>query len=251
MHELIKHEIMDQLATASGYVSANMPVTLSTDEVYEALVGEEHVLKLFHDASQYLPVADLSKHVDIKFDGMNIQAFIRLDTTKKWRHFLMPCYTPKINSESKLGQQLAVPVKVMTEWRDLRYLTQRIMNTYEDARLTSFFMPWLKTLDLAHVLGRVDGGKTEKRIAEREIRIIKERPVPPNFPSLTAPINDLCKAGNRLFGQYRMLQASMTSEKRLRNHQSPINVFIGSEAPRNHWVNIEFEEIRKDWQWRA
>jgi hypothetical protein len=250
MNPIVKQFILGQIDNAAQYVCANMPIDITSDEAYETLIGEAHVLDLFAKAAKYMAPADCIKYMPVEYCGQELRLLLRFKPTPKYNSYLWPIYPLQVNSESKLGRELALGVQVMTDWAKLRYVTAYVMNTWERADIASFFCSWLRSMDFDSINASGNLKAANLKSVMREIKIIKDRKLPSCFPSLTQGVRDICLSGNRLFGQYRMIHSTTDNTRFRENEAIPVSVARPQEIKMDEWLTTELEEIRSDWMFK-
>ena len=244
MQPKLKEAVKGMIDSASAFVLAHTGCSMSDEQVYEELIGEPHVLAAFRNAVQYLPKADFSRYVDIDYAGRDVRVCLRFNATARYPTYFIPSYKLRVPEGSKLHSELALGVKVATEWQKLHYVTHRILNELDNAEIASFLLPWLRYLDLELPFDNA----AEKRANERELKIIKSRPFPHRFPTLTRDITAICNSGKQLFSQMRMLQSGVGDES-WTAMRSPISACRSVEMV-PEWVSQQMETIMLDWRMR-
>jgi hypothetical protein len=245
MQPKLKEAIKSMIDSASGFVLNHTGCTLSDEQVYEELIGEPHVLAAFRNAVQYLPKADFAKYVDIDYAGREVRVCLRFNASARYPTYFIPTYKLRVNEGTKLYDELTLGVQLATDWQKLYYVTQRILNELDNAEIASFLLPWLRYLDLDCTAEK----KADQRFIDREIKIIKSRPFPRQFPALTRDITAICNSGKQLFSQMRMLQSGVGEDAWTAMPRMPISVCRSVEMV-PEWVSQQMETIMLDWRSR-
>ena len=246
MHAALIAFIDKKLSEAADFVLRHMPVALSTDEIYENLVGEPHVVAAFKEAGKYLPPSSLNRRITISINRQPLMASLRLDPTEKYPVFLMPKYDLDVTQESALGQALAMSLNVAREWEMLTKTWEKFKGAVPDPHVLGFLFPWLREIMLDFSLANMEflpTRKQEREQIEREVRAIQRRTSPKTFPRLSIELNRVCQSGKRLFGQYRMLEAAMSNDSLTR---APLSIDRATNlAPA--WLAEHMDECISDW----
>lgn len=246
MHTILKEYVDKQLDEASGFVLKYLPINLTTNQIYESLIEEPHVIKAFAEATQYLPTASMHKRVDAMYGDTNLKLLLRFQPTEKYNVFLMPKYDLKINSQSELGKALALPVKLATDWEMLSKVWSRMAGQVGDVGMLALLFPWLQEIFIGFDPAKTDKWpkiKSEQEKILREVRKIMAGRVPNRFPRLTARLNEVCRSGRTLLSQYRMLEATFNIESLT---SSPVSIErMGLSLP--EWLNQHMDEVLQDW----
>jgi hypothetical protein len=246
MNQHLMSFIDKKLEEASSFVTRYMPIDLSTDAIYEGLVGEPHVAAAFREAVKYLPPSSvLSRRASVKLDGRELMVSLRLQPTEKYSVFLMPKYELVVTRESELGQAMALAIQVSCEWEMLTKTWNSFKALVPDTTILAFLFPWLREIMLEFHFGLLDVGvklKSERLQIEREVKAIHRRAIPKRFPRLSIELNQVCQSGKRLFGQYRMLEAATKDADR-----AALSIDRASNlAP--DWLALHTEEVLAAWQ---
>jgi hypothetical protein len=250
MHAALIAFIDKKLSEAADFVLRHMPVALSTDEIYENLVGEPHVVAAFKEAGKYLPPSSLNRRINLGIHTpyppfeIKLLVSLRLDPTEKYPVLLLPKYDLDVTHESALGQALTMSINVAREWEMLTQTWEKFKGAVPDPHVLGFLFPWLREIMLNFDLELLDVGirrKQEREQIEREVRAIQRRMPPKSFPRLSIELNRVCQSGKRLFGQYRMLEAAATSIER-----APLSINRATNlAPA--WLDEHIGECISDW----
>jgi hypothetical protein len=144
----------------------------------------------------------------------DVKLYVRFNSTIKYPVFLMTGYTCKVTPESNLGRALALPIQVATQWEELVFITEKFIEMDLETKVLAYLLPWMRDL-LVESNEEFLGGyrKRDQVQIERDIRIIKDRKSPDNFPVLTQRINDIRRNAKQLWGQYRMLHSTDQREE--------------------------------------
>jgi hypothetical protein len=263
MHNVLTQFISERIHGASTFVLNNMPCSLSSDEVYEGLVGDANMLADFDNATRHLRPASMARPVIITTTADNgetlqTQVIVRLTPTSKHRAFLMP-ENIIITRESDLGRMLALPLRVAQDWKMLTRVWNTLHNTCEDdPMMLAFLFPWIRQL-IADFPGErviVELRRSEMATIAREVKQIMSNKLPRDFPRLTRELNALCQSGKRLFAQYNMIEATAQKAQGM-NDYPVIRVDAAGPMPATGidlvpaWVNAHLTEVTTAWGERA
>jgi hypothetical protein len=244
MNKHLVNYINVKLDEAATYVIRYMPVDMTTNAIYENLIGEPHVVAAFREAIKYLPPASLNRRTIIKLGTQPLTVSLRLAPTKEYPVFLMPFYDLVVTQESELGQALGLAIQVTREWEMLTITWNHFKELVPDAGTLGFLFPWLREILLDFHVGLLDVNiklKSDRERLEREVKAIHRRIVPKHFPRMSIELNQVCQSGKRLFGQYRMLEAAAANIDR-----APLGIDRASNlAPA--WLADHIEEALSDW----
>lgn len=235
-----------KLDEAANFVIRYMPVDMPTDRIYEDLVGEPHVLAAFREAIKYLPPSSLSRRAVLKLDDLTLNVSLRFNPTDAYPVFLMPSYDLAVTQESELGQALGMAIQVTREWEMLIKTWERFKEAVPDPHTLGFLFPWLREIMLEFHIGLLDVNiklKAERMKLEREVRAIQRRMPPKHFPRLSIELNRVCQSGKKLFGQYRMLEASTRDNDLSR---APLSIDRATNLS-PAWLAEHMNECISDW----
>ena len=227
---------------ASTFVLNHTGCNMTDEQVYESLIEEPHVLEAFRNAVQYLPKAEFARYVDLDYAGRTIRVGLRFNPSKNYPVYFIPNYSLRVTEGSVLYHELALGVRLATEWQTLWYVSHRIMTEVDDAEIASFLLPWMRYLDISVIAEK----KAEQRIIDRDIKTIKSRPMPRRFPAMTAGITEICNSGKRLFSQQRMLESGI-GEMAWTGPRAPASVSRSAEMV-PEWVKEQMDNIMSDWK---
>jgi hypothetical protein len=242
---LVKY-IDKKLDEAASFVIRYMPVNMTTDRIYEDLVGEPHVVAAFREAVRYLPPSSLNRRTVLKLGEQTLFAQLRFAPTDAYPVFLMPKYDLAVTQESELGQALGMAIQVTREWEMLIKTWEKFREAAPDPHTLGFLFPWLREIMLDFNIGLLDVNvklKADREKIEREVRAIHRRFPPKSFPRLSIELNRVCQSGKRLFGQYRMLEA-LTRENDLTRAALSIDRATNLSPA---WLHEHMEECISDW----
>jgi hypothetical protein len=244
MNKHLVNYINVKLDEAATYVIRYMPVDLSTNAIYEGLMGEPHVVAVFREAVKYLPPTALNRRTTIKLGTQPLTVSLRLAPTEEYPVFLIPKYDLAVTQESELGQALELAIQVTREWEMLIKTWSHFKELVPDPATLGFLFPWLREIMLDFHVGLLDVSikhKQERELLEREVRALTRHAVPKHFPRLSIELNQVCQSGKRLFGQYRMLEAAAANIER---------ASLGIDRASNlapAWLADHIEEALSDW----
>jgi hypothetical protein len=262
MHTVLTQFISERIHGASTFVLNNMPCSLSSDQVYEGLVGDASMLADFDNATRHLRPASMARPVIITttMDGetFQTQVIVRLTPTPKHRAFMLP-ENIILTRESDLGQMLATPLRVAQDWKMLTRAWNTLHHTCEDSpMMLAFLFPWIRPL-IADFPGErviIELRRSEMATIAREIKQIMSNKLPRDFPRLTRELNALCQSGKRLFAQYNMVEATVQNAQGV-NDYPVIRVDAAQPMPATGihlvpaWVNAHLTEVTTAWGERA
>ena len=246
MHAALTALIDKKLSEAAEFVIRYMPLDLTTNQIYEGLVGEPHVAQAFREAIQYLPPASVNRRINLTIDKQELLVSLRLQPTEEYPVFLIPKYDLKVTRESDLGRALTLSIQVTREWEMLTKTWDKFKGASPDSHTLGFLFPWLREIMLnfdLFTLDSVPSRKQEREQIEREVRAIHRRNPPKSFPRLSIELNRVCQSGKRLFGQYRMLEAAMSNADLTRSRLS-IDRATSLSPP---WLSDHLDEAVADW----
>lgn len=240
-----------KIAAANQFVLSRMPLGLTAEECYEeligTLVGGEAMLKAFRDAAQHLPPLMLHKRVSVAMDGRIVGMALRFTATTKYPHYLLPQAPLFITQASKLYRELSMPVRVARQWEELKFVWENMRNSEPSAVILMHLFPWLREIiaefDIA-ALG-LDVTATDRRMIEAELKKIRREETPAMFPLLTPELNAVCKSGRELFGQFRMIEASISETTNYTQAPITIEPTPTLVAP---WIAKHIGEVMEDWR---
>ena len=234
MHNALKDFILREINSCGDYVCERIELGMNSDEAYEELIGEPHVLAAFSAAEQYMVsrTCMMSNFSVMRPDSSKLKLNFYLLATDKYPIHTFPKFPLRITHGSKLEAALDLPTRIAQQWAELDYVTCQLFDDlYLDAEQCVFFLPWMRELlvdcdwhrDPAAFLNRHNSQwkKNEVDVVDREIKQIMRGSVPKHFPRMTKSVSDVCKSGKSLFTQYRMIRA--TSEEG-RVPRQPISV---------------------------
>lgn len=240
-----------KIEAATRFVLSRMPLGLTGEECYEELigmlVGGEAMLRAFRDAGQFLPPAMLSRRVSIAMDGRVTSMVLCFTATAKYPYYLLPQAPLFITQTSKLYGELSMPVRVARQWEELKFAWENMRNSEPSPVILMHLFPWLREIiaefDMA-TLG-MDVTAADRRMIEAELKKIRREETPAMFPLLTPELNTICKSGRELFGQFRMIEASINETT---NHtQAPITI-EATPALVAPWIAKHIGEVMEDWR---
>jgi hypothetical protein len=245
MHIALKSFLQTKLIEAATFVTERIEVNIPINDAYEGLIGDEQVLSDFCNAAQHMQHSSRHGVVSALYGRRDVKLMVRLNSTPKHPVFLMTGYPCKVTPGSKLGRALALPIQVATQWEELVFITEKFIGMDLEAKVLAYLLPWMRDLLIEHGDGTWGYRKRDEVQIERDIRIIKDRKSPDNFPVLTQRINDIRRNAKQLWGQYRMLHST---DQREPDQQSVVSVMRDHKLV-SEMVVRDMQEIAM--QWRA
>ena len=245
MHIALKEFFRNKLKEAADFVTERIEVNIPVDDAYEGLINDEQVLSAFRAAAQHMHTSSRHNVVSAWYGKRNVKLMVRLNSTAKYPVFLMTGYNCKVTPESKLGRALALPIQVATQWEELVFITDKFIEMDLEAKVLAYLLPWMRDLLVENDEETMLGGYRKRDMMQiiREIRIIKERKSPDNFPILTQRINDIRRNAKQLWGQYRMLHST---DQREEGKHSVVSVMRDHKLV-SEMVVGDMQEIAEKW----
>jgi hypothetical protein len=243
MHLALKEFFKTKLEGAANFVTERIEVNIPIDDAYEGLINDENILRDFRAAAQHMHQSSRHSVVGAWYGRQDVKLMVRLNSTPKYPVFLMTGYNCKVTPESKLGRALALPVQVATQWEELSFITEKFIGMDLEMKVLAYLLPWMRDLLVESNEGFVGYRKREQIQIERDIRMIKDRKTPDNFPVLTQRVNDIRRNAKQLWGQYRMLHST---DQRENGKQSVVSVMRDHKLV-SAMVVGDMQEIADKW----
>lgn len=245
MHTALISYFRQTLSVACSEVIDQMHLGMSDDDVYEAAVGNEEVLRDFRAAVRHMIPSYTSQDHAICLNGEALVVRFRMAATEKYPVRLLSLDVGNITPESKLGQALAEQISVAKAWWELEYVTERILSWETPVEVQAFLLPWLamlaKDCPYHNDIGRV-GSKAEQLQVKRELARIAKGVIPKDYPTRSKALTAICRSGNMLFGQREILRSAPDRQRRaslvIRNHHFSSEVMQADIAEcMSSWIN--------------
>ena len=243
MHIALKEFFKAKLTEAADFVTERIEVSIPVNDAYEGLINDEQVLCDFRRAAQHMYASSRYGEVGALYGKKEVKLVVRFTSTTKYPVFLMIGYPCKITPESNLGRALALPVQVATQWEELVFITEKFIEMDLEAKVMAYLLPWMRDLLIERGDETWSYRKRDMTQIEREIRIIKDRKSPDNFPVLTQRINDIRRNAKQLWGQYRMLHST---DQREPDQKSVVSVMRDYKLV-SEMVERDMQEIAQQW----
>jgi hypothetical protein len=253
--------VLTRIDEAAKFVTQNMPLSVKTDEAYEAFLENANydtsaMVAAFAEACKFLPPHAAYKRRTLKLgDGTTAGLDIRFQSTMKWSTFLFPDDNSELTPESNLHRIMSLPLKVAQDWAMLRYVWN-YMSKEEDKitpHIIGHFFPWAKSVVCDFPFDRLDrlpirdpsyikqGIRDQMR---REVAAIMSGKPPNFFPTKAPALTAVMRSGNTLFAQYRMLKAAAPNIDA--SERAIITVAIDNQLV-PAWVEHELKDMQEQW----
>jgi hypothetical protein len=231
-----------------------MPVDITVDTAYEEMlacttINTNEMIAAFREAVKYLPIQGQYKRFTFMLEGRTAQIETRFNPTEKWPAFLMPKQSLVIDPESKFAALLDTPIRVATEWAHLEYVWQQLripVHALTNEQLV-YLLPWLREClaDFDITRAPIDVKLAERKLITKEHATIMRDTDVLFFPRLSKDLIGIARSGRVLISQYRMIEATYSSETLTR---SPITV---DRTPTlvEPWVKQHLAEAMEEWQY--
>lgn len=254
MNQHLVNYIEAKLSSAANFVCKFMPLDITVDSAYEALLGcsalnTEQMIDAFKAAVKYLPPQSAHKRLNLALPDRRIVSLtMRFNPTKKWPAFLMPDDNLALNPEGKLAALLETPVRVATEWESLAYAWGELRaSSYNlEPYVLAYLMPWIRecladftTFDLP-----IEVSRQERKVIERELSTVMNDWNVTVFPRMSKALSETVRSGKVLLSQYRMIDAAYANETL---EQSPI-VIERTPSLIEPWLKEHLAETWDEWQ---
>ena len=249
---LIDH-IDAKIESAARFVCAYMPVDITVDSAYEAMlacsaINTVPMIAAFKEAVKYLdPVGNFKRFNFSLGDGRIASIQARFTPSKTWPAFLIPTGNLAIDPESKFAALLDTPIRVATEWESLAYVWQQLRHPQHglDHAMLAYLMPWIREcladFDMTDL--PVSVARIERKAIEKELSTVMNDANVLFFPRLSKQLTAIARSGKTLFGQYRILEAAYSRETLT---QSPITV-ERTPSLLEPWVKEHISEATDEW----
>jgi hypothetical protein len=241
------------LAGVGSFVCKYMPVDITVDTAYEEMlagttINTDEMIAAFREAVKYIQPLTHQKRLAFTLDGRTVVVHARFTPTEKWPVFLIPNQELLINPESKFAALLDTPIRVATEWAHLEYIWQQLrmpVHGLTNEQLV-YLLPWLREClaDFDTVFLPIEVKRAERKLIKKEHATIMRDTDVLFFPRLSKDLMGIARSGRVLISQYRMIEATYSSETLTR---SPITV---DRTPTlvEPWVKQHFAEAMEEWR---
>lgn len=230
----LRDHVTGKLASAANFTIPLIPISISQDELYEALVGEHLILSAFRNATQYLPPSGYKGVRLVEFEGQQITLSLNLRPTEKYNTFLFPASLSVINSESKLYHALYAQIKFAYRWQMLCWAWERLSAIpYADIDVLGVAFPWLRT-----AFEGIDYTDWESRY---QLKKLAKHEIPDKVFRLSPALARVCSSGSELLGQFNILQSTDSTGK------TPYVIVHRTSLTPMPWLNKMLNETRADW----
>lgn len=255
----VKQWLLNQIQLAGGYMIERTVKKVTADELFEALVPEQH-WQLLREASAIMPPKNSQQSMVQLLNGIDELHSVnpKISATVGFHHapashLLLPNKLNPIKRESKLFEYLTPSLSLARDWATLFHVTKRLMEiTDNDRNILANLFPWLP--DVVRESGwiyipdedgeNVDDARLSKRVrwykdeigvnnrSDREscdrsfIAMLKSKAP---APALTGVVRDAVKSGSRLFTQYRLAKQDTSKEPYDATRQSTITPPMSDE----------------------
>jgi hypothetical protein len=254
MNQHLINHVDAKLAEASRFVNTYMPIDVTVDSAYEAMlacsaINTTPMIAAFKEAVKYLaPGANYKRFNFSLGDGRLASIQARFQPTTAWPAFLIPAGNLVIDPESKFAALLDTPIRVATEWESLAFVWQELRSpafNLDNAQL-AYLMPWIREVlaDFDITQLPINVPQAERKIIMRELTTIMRDTNVLFFPRMSKQLTAVARSGRALFGQYRMLEAAYTRDTLA---QSVITV-EGTPSLLEPWLKEHMAEMCDEWQ---
>jgi hypothetical protein len=254
MNQHLVNYIDAKLNSAASFVCKFMPVDITVDSAYEAMLecsimySSTGMVKAFRDAVQYLPPQSNFKGLSFALsDGRRATIQARFTPTQMWSVFLIPAGALTINPEGKFAALLDTPIRVATEWESLTYIWEQFRSPQYglDVATLAYLMPWIREClaDFDFTMIPVEAPRIERKAIEKELSTVMNDATVLFFPRMSKALSDTARSGRVLLSQYRMLDAAYSGESLI---QSPITV-DRTPSLLEPWLKEHLAETLDEW----
>ncbi len=220
LHSSLADYVQKDIKAASDKVQQALAPAMPPDEFYESLIASHKILMDFHNAARLVRRCAFSGGVTVQIDGQSFTLSLSISATDKWPIRLFPDFPLPITPENKLYSPLKMMFDVSRRWEMLGE-TFKMIAEHCDLTCLPVLFPWLRNVMLecsfitkpqqfmdTYNYG-VDSQGAMTIVGRHLQKLIKPAGLPKTMPSVTRQINDVCKSGRELYGQYHMLEATM------------------------------------------
>lgn len=233
IHPQFKTWMLDKISYAGSYIVDRAVKNVTPDELFEALIPEEH-WKTLRKASKLMPTKNYQHYMVQLMNGIdelhlsnplvNMNIVFRFMTPN---HLLLPMKLSPIRYDSKLLEYLTPSLSLARDWATLHLVTKNLIELTNDRNMLANLLPWLPDLvrESGWILIPDEDAKTvnhdrrrqrevwyrnEVGITQKHERYACDRTfiaaVKRRTPALalTSDVRDAIASGSRLFTQYRL-----------------------------------------------
>jgi hypothetical protein len=211
-----------KLNSAANFVCKFMPVDITVDSAYEAMLecsalNTPDMIAAFRQVVKYLdPQANFKQINFVLADGRIARIQARFNPTETWPVFLIPAGNLAVNPEGKFAALLETPIRVATEWESLTYVWAELRSSRCDLDVATlaYLMPWIREClaDFTMFDVPVEVSRQERKIIERELSTVMNDAPVLFFPRMGKALDEVVRSGRVLFSQYRMIDAAYSQE---------------------------------------
>ena len=218
--------IVNLINTQAAYVIGHVTKDLTTKELFEALVPEEH-WKTMRAAAELMSFERVQAiKVSLNYLGSLYQFNVTFIHRPAF-YVLIPRTLNSIEPNTKLHEYLTPAFSIACDWMMLRHVTQELMKLIDNRNMLSALFPWLPALvrdngwiyedeedvtnyDLHRKRERwYDNemdirGRADRINCDRTFLAILNRKA--SIPPLTTSVREAIALGDKLFTQYRLLK---------------------------------------------
>ena len=253
MNQHLINYIDAKLNSAANFVCKFMPVDITVDSAYEAMlacstISTVPMMLAFREAVRYLdPQANFKRFNFAMSDGRVASIQARFNPTKTWPAFLIPSGNLTINPESKFAALLDTPIRVATEWESLTYIWEQLRSPQYglDVATLAYLMPWLREClaDFDFTMIPVEASRVERKAIDKELSTVMNDAPVLFFPRMGKALSDTARSGKILLSQYRMIDAAYSGDTLV---QSPITV-ERTPSLLEPWLKEHLAEALDEW----
>ena len=253
MNQHLINYIDAKLNSAANFVCKFMPVDITVDSAYEAMlacstISTVPMMLAFREAVRYLdPQANFKRFNFALGDGRVASIQARFNPTKTWPAFLIPSGNLTINPESKFAALLDTPIRVATEWESLTYIWEQLRSPQYglDVATLAYLMPWLREClaDFDFTMIPVEASRVERKAIDKELSTVMNDAPVLFFPRMGKALSDTARSGKILLSQYRMIDAAYSGDTLM---QAPITV-ERTPSLLEPWLKEHLAEALDEW----
>ena len=258
MNQHLVNYIDAKLNSAANFVCKFMPVDMTVDSAYEAMLEcnsvfseatKDDMITAFQNAVKYLdPTGNFRQFNFLLPDSRVAIIQARFNPTKKWPVFLIPSAGNLIiNPESKFAALLDTPIRVATEWESLTYIWEQLRSPQYglEPYVLAYLMPWIREClaDFDNTMIPIEASRVERKAIEKELSTVMNDAPVLFFPRMGKALSDTARSGKILLSQYRMIDAAYSQETLV---QSPITV-ERTPSLLEPWLKEHLAEALDEW----
>jgi len=258
MNQHLINHIDAKLNTAANFVCKFMPVDITVDSAYEAMLAcssvfseatKDDMITAFQNAVKYLePHYNFQQFNFVLPGGRSAKIQVRFNPTKKWPVFLIPAGDLVIDPESKLAALLDTPIRVATEWESLTYIWEQLRAPHRglEPYVLAYLMPWIREClaDFDTTMVPIEVSRIERKTIEKELSTVMNDRNVTFFPRMSKALSETARSGRTLLSQYRMIDAAYSDEMLT---QSPI-IVERTPSLLEPWLKEHLDEALNEWQ---